>query len=74
MDFYGFQKAEVDFMTPELMTPEQALDMLNQVAGLARLDRTGHFQVQQAVQILQDEIKKSEEKNEKVKSSKQAVK
>lgn len=35
------------------MTPEQALQLLDQAAGMAPLNRQAHIQVQQAVQVLQ---------------------
>jgi hypothetical protein len=48
------------------MTPEEALQILEQAAALAPLNRQGHVAVQQAAQVLQRAIKpKPEEKDKK---------
>ncbi len=39
------------------MTPEQALEILNQAAAAANLPRVGHIQVQQAIQVLTEALK-----------------
>lgn len=62
------------------MNPQEALQLVNQAAGLAALTRAEHIQIQQAIQILAEAIqhkersgnnnepdKKVEEKDEPVK-------
>ena len=42
------------------MTPEQALELLDVAAGQAQLNRATHVQIQEAVRILSEAIKKPE--------------
>ncbi len=40
------------------MTPEQALVILAQAAGLAPMPKSSHVQVEQAIQVLSEALKK----------------
>ncbi len=42
------------------MTPEQALELLNIAASQAQLNRATHVQIQEAVRILLEAVKKSD--------------
>jgi hypothetical protein len=46
------------------MTPEQALQILDQAASKASLERAGHATVQQAIMILAKALEKEPEKTE----------
>ncbi len=46
------------------MTPEEALQLLNDAASMAQLNRQAHVQVQQAVIILTEAIAPKEEEVE----------
>lgn len=46
------------------MTPEQSLNLLDQVSSLAPLTRADHIKVQEAVKVLGEAIKKEEIKEE----------
>ena len=38
------------------MTPEEALNLLDQAASMANLNRVSHFQIQEATRVLRESI------------------
>jgi len=47
-----------------MITPEQALSILDQATAMAPLPRAGHVQIQEAVKVLAEILKKQSEQGE----------